>query len=113
MRTLDPVQTFSRLSREHKIRFLSRLAFELTVVARDTYIPQTENLSQPAHLRAINELQHQILGYLSALASGDTGLYPDNVLIAIILEAGKDVIQRGQVRDAFDRALSSVPVIVY
>jgi hypothetical protein len=98
------------MSRDNKVRFLSRLAFELTVAARDTYVPQTEDLSHPAHLRAINELQHRILSYLSALTSGDAVVYPDNVLIAIILEAGKDVIQRGQVHDAFDRALSSVPV---
>jgi hypothetical protein len=108
MNTLDPVHTFARFKREDKIRFLCRLAFELTIVARDTYIPQTEDLSRPAHLRAINELQHQILSYLSALTSGDRALYPDNALIAVILEAGKDVIQRSQVHDAFERALASV-----
>jgi hypothetical protein len=108
MKTLDPVQAFSGLSRDNKIRFLSRLAFELTIVARDTYVPQSEELSRPAHMRAINELQHQILSYLSALTSGDRALYPDNLLIPIILEAGSDVIQRSQVHDAFERALSSV-----
>jgi hypothetical protein len=110
MKTLEPALAFSQMPRENNIRFLSRLAFELTIVGRDSYIPQTEDLSHPAHLRAINELQHKILSYLCALTSNDRALYPDNVLIAIILEAGKDVIQRSQVHDAFDRALSSIPV---
>ena len=111
MKTMDPVATFSRMSRDSKIRFLSRLAFELTIVARDSYLPQTEEVSHPAHLRAINELQHQILSYLHALAGDESGLYPDNVLVAFILDAGMDVVQRSQVQDAFDRALASVPVV--
>src|SRR5258708_40232268 len=67
MKTLDSVQSFSQMTKDHKTRFLCRLAFELTIVARETYIPQTEELSHPAHLRAINELLHRILGYLNAL----------------------------------------------
>jgi hypothetical protein len=96
---------FWRMSRENKIRFLCRLAFELTVVGRDTYIPQTEEISHPAHLRAINELQHHILGYLNALTFDDPRRYPDGVLIAIILEAGKDAEQREKIHEVFERLL--------
>jgi hypothetical protein len=107
MKTMDPVQSFSQMTKDDKTRFLCRLAFELTIVARDTYIPQTEELSHPAQLRAINELQHRILGYLNALSFDDTKRYPDDVLVAIIMEAGKDEEQRRRVRDTFDRLLSS------
>jgi hypothetical protein len=110
MKTVDPVQSFTQMTKDDKTRFLCRLAFELTIVARDTYIPQTEDLSHPAHLRAINELQHRMLGYLSALTIDDPGRYPDDVIIAIILEAGKDEEQRREVHAAFDRALSLVNV---
>jgi hypothetical protein len=93
------------MSRENKIRFLCRLRLELTVVARHTYTPQTEDISHPAHLRAINELQHRILGYLNALTFDDPRRYPDDVLIAIILEAGKDEEQRQSIHEVFERLL--------
>jgi hypothetical protein len=105
MKVLDPALAFSRMSSENKIRFLCRLAFELTVVARDTYIPQTEDISHPAHMRALNELQHRILGYLNALTFDDPRRYPDDVLIAIILEAGKDEEQRQRIHEVFERLL--------
>lgn len=106
MKTLDPAQTFAQLSREDKVRFLSRLAWELTVVARDSYEPGTEQLLHPARVRAVNELQHSLLGYLVALTNDDTHRYPDDVLVAILLEEDRDAQLRQQVAYAFDRAFA-------
>lgn len=49
---------------ESKVHFLAALAHELTVVARNSYRPQTEELDKPSQLRSINEIQHRILACL-------------------------------------------------
>jgi hypothetical protein len=40
----------------HQIIFLTALGHALTVVGRDSYVPQSEELEYPAHLRRINEI---------------------------------------------------------
>jgi hypothetical protein len=95
---------FSSLSTNDKIRFLSRLGWELTVTGRDSYEPQTEELTHPGRLRAINEIQHRILDHVYSLASEISERYPDDVLIAIILEESGDRTLNEQVQYAFDRA---------
>jgi hypothetical protein len=103
MKTVDPAQLFSSLSTSDKIRFLSRLGWELTIVGRDAYKPQTEELIHPARLRAINEIQHQILSHVYSLASDISERYPDDVLVATILEESRDRELQEQVQYAFDR----------
>lgn len=48
-----------RTDREKSL-FLAALAHELTVVARATYVPQTEDIEHPHWLRWLNEYQHRI-----------------------------------------------------
>lgn len=105
MKVLDPLQTFSSLSSHDKIRFLARLGWELTVAGRDAYEPQTEELIHPARLRDINEVQHRVLEHLYCLASDISERYPDDVLVAIILEKGPDRVLNEQVQYAFERAV--------
>lgn len=104
MKLADPAQMFSSLSINEKIRFLSRLGWELTIAGRDAYDPQTEELTHPVRLRLINEIQHRILSHLYALASDDPARYPDDVLVAMILEEGRDETLNEQVQYAFERA---------
>jgi hypothetical protein len=92
------------MSPKEQLRFLSLLGEWLTITGRDTYKPQTEELLCPARLRAINEIQHVIFGHLSALASDDSHRYPDDVLMAIILEHVQDRVLKKQVQRAFERA---------
>jgi hypothetical protein len=109
MKTRNAVGTFIPLSREEKVRFLLRLAHELTLVARESYEPGTEALTHPARVRAVNEIQHRILAFLIALVEDDPRRYPDDVLLAIILEDNdRDPEFRNQVWGAFDRACSSL-----
>lgn len=54
----------AELPYEGKVLFLAALAHELTVVARNTYRPQTEELDKPSQLRSVNEIQHRILACL-------------------------------------------------
>ncbi len=104
MRVVDPAQMFSRLSTNDKIRFLSRFGWELTVVSRDADEPRTEESTFPSRLRAINEIQHRILSHLYSLASDCSERYPEDVLIAILLEAGEDPVLNEKVQRAFDQA---------
>ena len=104
MKVIDPVHMFSNLSTNDKIRFLSRFGWELTIVGRDAYELQTEELTHPARLRAINEIQHRVFSHLYSLASDSSNHYPDDVLIAIILDEGQDRVLNEQVHSAFDRA---------
>jgi hypothetical protein len=104
MKVADRVQLFASLSTNDKIRFLSRLGWELTIAGRDAYKPQTEELTHPTRLRAINEIQHCIFSHLYALASDNSVRYPDDVIVTIILEESRDRAVNDQVQDAFDRA---------
>lgn len=53
-----------------RVLFLAALGHALTITARDTYIPQTEDLSKPRQLRRINEVQHRILACQYELLTG-------------------------------------------
>lgn len=59
------------LSTEQKVRFLSVLGHELTIVGRNSYKVQTEDLEKPAQLRKVNEVQHRVLACLSQLLAGN------------------------------------------
>ncbi len=48
------------LPSNHQVLFLTALGHSLTVAGRDSYMPQTEELAQPSHLRQINEIQHRV-----------------------------------------------------
>ena len=45
---------------KHQVLFLTALSHSLTIAGRDSYVPQTEELEHPAHLRRINEIQHRV-----------------------------------------------------
>src|SRR5205823_1705204 len=86
--------------------FLARFAWELTVVARTYYVPQTLELTHPRAVREINESQHRITAHLLALLTKNPHRYPDEVLIAIVTD---DVPEtdglNALVREAFAKAI--------
>jgi hypothetical protein len=104
MKATAAAQRFFDMSQKEKIRFLSRLGWELTIAGRGAYEPQTEELTHPARLREINEIQHRIFGHLYSMTSQNAQRYPDEVLVAIMLEESPDRVLNEQVQSAFDRA---------
>jgi hypothetical protein len=106
MNTSDAIASFAALGPDAKACFLALLAHELTMVARDTYEVGGNGLTRPDRMRAINEVQHRLLGFLVALLRGDPRRYPDDVLVRIVLEDPKDGVLQAQVAEAFGRALS-------
>ena len=64
-----------------KQRFWAVVALNLTVAARETYMPQTENIAEPTKLRAYNEMLHRIC---SRMAVEDEN--SDSWLFSMLLE---------------------------
>jgi hypothetical protein len=55
---------------EQKALLVARLSFELTIAARNTYIPGTEDVAEPRQIRAYNEMQHRVAACVCELLSG-------------------------------------------
>ena len=96
-------KTFSAQSPQQQAILLARLSWELTLVGRDAYEVGTEGLTDPARLRAVNELQHQITQFLRAVLEGDPQRYPDEVFLHIIFESSTDAPLRSQLDGAFNK----------
>jgi len=110
MDTPHLVAEFRSLPPASQIDTLVRLAYELTILGRDTYEPSSLGLRHPNRLRSLNEVQHRITSHVLALLAGDSRRYPDEVLAAIILEQDDPELCR-QVATAFARSLSPQEVI--
>jgi hypothetical protein len=104
------VDTFRSLSSAAQIEALVRLAYELTIVGRDTYQADSAELRYPQRLRCLNEVQHHVTSHALALLMDDPGRYPDEMLARIILEQDDPELCR-QIAAAFMRSLSSQAVV--
>ncbi len=102
----DAIAAFSALETEGQARFLARFAHNLTVAARDAYVAGGYGLTDPARVRAINEVQHRVTGHLRMLLEDDPKRYPDDVLVRMFLEGNRDPYLDWQIFVAFDRAMS-------
>jgi hypothetical protein len=67
------------LSAEDRVRFLARLAHNLTISGRAVFMSETSADARLEQLRYLNEIQHRVLGYLGhALGSDeDVGWLPN------------------------------------
>ena len=83
------VRFLGSLSRKDKVCAFARLCHDLTVVARDTYGSGTE-VKDAGRLRALNELQHRMTGFLLALIDEDTDRCPDRSVAAMFFTKRED-----------------------
>lgn len=82
----DAKRQYRSLSMEAQLRFLASFGHSLTIAARDAYDPGAPGgVWDPERLRAINEIQHRILGHIHALLLKSEQRYPDDVLVSIML----------------------------
>jgi len=104
--TIDEIASVAaRLNPSQKQRLLVRLSFELTIAARDTYVPGTEEIAAPRQIRALNEIQHRVTGCLLDLVdspSADLWIWP------VIAEFSESAGCAAQVAQACFRALASL-----
>src|SRR3954464_10968927 len=96
----EAVAAFSALPVDRQIAVLARYAFEITIVARGTYVPGTEDIADPQRLRLLNERQHRVTGHICRLLDGDATRYYDSSIVRTIV-AEDDV----ELLNAFDAAI--------
>lgn len=80
------ISQYSKKTELQQAKFLSRLAHQITIFARDTYEINSNSIQDPIRLRGINEIMHQILGQQTKLLSGDRRRYSDDILIKMIFD---------------------------
>jgi hypothetical protein len=101
----DIARTATQLSPEQKRRFFARLSFELTIKARDTYVPGSEDIAEPRQLRSFNEIQHRVTScLLKLLDNGNDDLW----IWPVISEFAEEERCGAAVIDACSRALRGV-----
>jgi len=84
MKTLKSSTDYANLSEHDKLLFPAALSHDLTIAARDCYVPGTEGVADPSRLRAFNELQHRISSQQrDMLKAADR--YPDDVFIELLV----------------------------
>jgi hypothetical protein len=82
---------------------LTAMAFELTIRARETYIPGTNDVEAPDVLRGLNECQHLLLGIIRRLLGGHS--VDAESLKTSLLVLSQDERTGHSVRKALRRAL--------
>jgi hypothetical protein len=95
----------AELTADKKKQLLARFAFELTVVARATYLPGSEEVSAPRQLRAVNEIQHRVT---SALVQSLGGGKDENWIWPVVADLAYAAGIASEVADAGSRALRSI-----
>lgn len=60
--------------------FLSSVAVELTICARDTYADDRVGVNAPIRLRGFNEALHKINSHIRKLLQNSQEQYPDEVI---------------------------------
>jgi hypothetical protein len=104
---LDEVtSTFAKLSTSEQAVVLARFAFELTIAARDTYVPGSNAVQFPERLRAINEIQHRVMGRLADVLRGRGWTGADEYVWGIAFEAARNAGCIDYVRFAYRQAVS-------
>jgi len=88
-----------------RLQLLARFGHNLTVEARDTYVPQADQVHTPSRLRAINETQHRVLGHIYLLINSEQR-YPDDAIVQIMLEHDDQLLTKQAAR-AFEEAWNS------
>ena len=99
------ISIFSSLETEGQVSVLAMLAFELTILARNTYVVGSEAVSQPKQLRVYNEMQHKLLGHLCKILSHDKNRYPDDVFFTIIFAMAEEAGILPNVRSILRKSL--------
>jgi len=91
------------LPNSSKAEFLARIAFTLTICARDTYEVGTENVLEPQVLRAYNELLHRVTGATTDHILGTEG-YSLQTILEMMREFGQRYNRVGMIKWAIDDA---------
>jgi len=87
---------FESLSHSARTILLTRIAHLLTVCARSTYEPGTENIAEPRVLRGYNELMHRVTSCISMHVEGDK-TFPLEEIIKMMEDFGRTFDQTNEI----------------
>src|SRR5687767_5320133 len=78
-------QEFLGLDKDRCIRWLVKLLYELSTMARDTYTVGGDGLDDPNRMRRFNELIRRVVRQLQEKLQSQTGM-PDEVFLKMVCE---------------------------
>ena len=82
---------FKSMTTDKRVSWLAHLMFFVSMLARGTYEPGTNGLTNPTDLRRFSELLHRIAAHqLNTIDEDPTGM-PDEVFFAILEEATEEL----------------------
>jgi hypothetical protein len=103
MTSRDFRNLYLSLSDPEKLRLLARVAFNLTIDARDTYVAGSEEIADPVRLRRFNELQHRLLSRVSSMAERNpTTAEDEEHFVDFLLEGAKEARAGFSLREAME-----------
>jgi hypothetical protein len=93
-------------------RLWSLVAFNLTVAARETYVPMTEEIAEPSKLRTYNAMLHRVTSQIVALQAQDPSAFPDQSLVQVLNEfaehSGAVRSLQGALEDALNKSVDRI-----
>lgn len=95
------------LSNRQKAELLARLAYTLTICARDTYEVGTDRVTQPELLRAYNELLHRVTAAVMGHVLESKG-YSLKDSLEMLRAFGKANGRTGEMQWALEQAAKSL-----
>lgn len=94
----------SKLSSQRRPIYLACLAHGLTVAARDGYEVGGSGLTNPAMVRRLNEIQHEVTGALADFLATGTSTWTAEALTEMLL-ACEDETEKGRLEFIAEIAL--------
>jgi hypothetical protein len=101
-------QFVTTLNKSKQRQMIARLAYKLTIYARDTYEPGSMGLTDPARLRGINEIMHQVTNRLISMAQGDVDDWEESLFWKILYEIAESYNCISDLKSAIRNATDSV-----
>jgi len=89
MNSSQASSAYVALNDDEKVALLGRVSFDLTIAFRDLTAEASLTQEQIDKLRAINELQHVLLGQLLAHQGRKTARYPDADFFAMLVRMAR------------------------
>ena len=105
MNLQSEIQFFTELRVLDKARLLNAFLHELAEEARTTYGPGSEQVTDTAHLRFVNELVHRVTRVLEQLLGEDRTRPADDVVLRMLLSPRSDKGAEKLVLNAYRRAI--------
>jgi hypothetical protein len=99
----DVEAVLESLTEPQLVQFLVRYAYQLTMLARGTYIPGGDDLEDPKLMRLVNETVHRALDHADACLSGRTPRRPIPALHGVLFAHDSEAMRR-MAKFAFENA---------